>query len=235
MSVSRYDRIDPGDARWLPFDMTGRADHREIAIPVDGVTLPGDLGLPESPIGLVIFAHGSGSSRKSPRNRLVADALHAQSCATMLFDLLTDAEASDRHNVFDIDLLARRLGAAAAYMQGHDGTARLARAFFGASTGAAAALVAASSDPAIVGVVSRGGRPDLAGAHLQRITCPVLLIVGSRDEQVLELNRAAERHLAGPHRLDVIDGATHLFEEPGTLEDVATRAANWYREIFDRQ
>jgi pimeloyl-ACP methyl ester carboxylesterase len=191
--------------------------------------LPGDLELPEGPVtGLVIFAHGSGSSRLSPRNQFVARQLHARGLATLLFDLLADEEARDRRNVFDIPLLALRLGAALEWQQTRPEIARLPAGLFGASTGAAAALVAAAHFAERVGaVVSRGGRPDLAGTALPRVRAPTLLIVGGADVEVLGLNREAAAQMTCEHALRVVPGATHLFEEPGTLEAVADLAADW--------
>ncbi len=191
--------------------------------------LPGDLAVPDGPMtGLVIFAHGSGSSRLSPRNQFVAGQLQARGLATLLFDLLTDEEARDRRNVFDIPLLALRLGAALEWQLTRPDIARLPAGLFGASTGAAAALVAAAHFAERVGaVVSRGGRPDLAGTALPRVRAPTLLIVGGADVEVLELNREAAAQLTCEHALRVVPGATHLFEEPGTLEAVAALAADW--------
>jgi pimeloyl-ACP methyl ester carboxylesterase len=191
--------------------------------------LPGDLEIPEGPVkGLVIFAHGSGSSRLSPRNQFVARQLHARGLATLLFDLLTDEEARDRRNVFDIPLLALRLGVALEWQKIRPELARLPAGLFGASTGAAAALVAAAHFAERVGaVVSRGGRPDLAGTALPRVRAPTLLIVGGADVEVLELNREAAAKMTCEHELRVVPGATHLFEEPGTLEAVAALAADW--------
>jgi putative phosphoribosyl transferase len=191
--------------------------------------LPGDLELPAGPVtGLVIFAHGSGSSRLSPRNQFVARQLHGRGLATLLFDLLTDEEARDRRNVFDIPLLALRLGAALEWQQTCPEVARLPAGLFGASTGAAAALVAAAHFAERVGaVVSRGGRPDLAGTALPRVRAPTLLIVGGADVEVLALNREAAAQMTCEHALRVVPGATHLFEEPGTLEAVADLAADW--------
>jgi pimeloyl-ACP methyl ester carboxylesterase len=191
--------------------------------------LPGDLEIPAGPTsGLVIFAHGSGSSRLSPRNQFVARQLQARGLATLLFDLLTDEEARDRRNVFDIPLLALRLGAALEWQLTRPDIARLPAGLFGASTGAAAALVAAAHFAERVGaVVSRGGRPDLAGTALPRVRAPTLLIVGGADVEVLELNREAAAQMTCEHALRVVPGATHLFEEPGTLEAVAALAADW--------
>jgi putative phosphoribosyl transferase len=176
----------------------------------------------------VIFAHGSGSSRHSPRNVQVAGALNAAGLETLLFDLLTSDEESDRANVFDIPLLAERLEAATAWLLGETGQDR-AIGYFGASTGAAAALwAAAAPGPTISAVVSRGGRPDLAGPRLDRVSSPTLLIVGGDDREVLELNRQAQSRLRAETRLEVIPGATHLFEEPGALEGVSRLAVDWF-------
>jgi pimeloyl-ACP methyl ester carboxylesterase len=191
--------------------------------------LPGELTLPPAPLGVVVFAHGSGSSRLSPRNQHVAQALQARALATLLFDLLTDDEAADRRNVFDIALLASRLGAAIDALRGRPAAAVLPVGLFGASTGAAAALVAAADRPdAVAAVVSRGGRPDLAGDALPRVRAPTLLIVGGADREVLELNDDAARCLRCAHELAVVPGATHLFEEAGALERVAALAADWF-------
>ena len=192
------------------------------------IALVGQLHLPESAIGLVLFAHGSGSSRLSPRNRHVAEVLQEARIGTLLFDLLTDREAADRVNVFDIGLLADRLADAIHFARMHDQTAGLPLGLFGASTGAAAAIVAAAADHDIAAVVSRGGRPDLAGRALTRLQSPTLLIVGSHDPQVLALNEAALHDLPGEKRMAIVPGASHLFEEPGTLDDVARLAAEWF-------
>jgi pimeloyl-ACP methyl ester carboxylesterase len=191
--------------------------------------LPGLLEIPAGEArGLVVFAHGSGSSRLSPRNQFVARQLHARGLATLLFDLLTDDEALDRRNVFDIPLLARRLGEAVEWQRTLTEIARLPTGFFGASTGAAAALVAAATHgDRVSAVVSRGGRPDLAGAALPLVRAPTLLIVGGADREVLGLNREAAARMTCENALRVVPGATHLFEEPGTLEAVATLAADW--------
>jgi len=207
---------------------------REVVITVDPVRLPGELAQPPGAIGVVVFAHGSGSSRLSPRNVAVARFLNGRRIATLLFDLLTDSEAEDRANVFDIGLLAARLEAAAKWLVTRPGFERLPVGLFGASTGAAAALVAAAHlRIGIAAVVSRGGRPDLAGAALETVTAPTLLIVGGDDVDVLELNRQAERRLSGRTALEVVPGAGHLFEEPGALENVATLAADWLEPIFE--
>jgi putative phosphoribosyl transferase len=204
---------------------------RTVTVEADGLSLPGELAIPEPAIGVVVFAHGSGSSRRSPRNVWVAERLQAQGLATLLFDLLTEDEAGDRGKVFDIGLLARRLEWAVGWLRGEPPADQLPIAFFGASTGAAAALVAAAhlgSDVATV--VSRGGRPDLAGDALEAVTAPTLLIVGGADLQVLELNRQAQVQLRCETRLEIVPGATHLFEEPGALERVAELAAGWFAD-----
>jgi len=192
--------------------------------------LPGTLELPrDGARGIVIFAHGSGSSRLSPRNRQVAARLHERGLATLLFDLLTAEEAADRRNVFDIPLLAARLGSAIAWQRAQPAVSGLPCGLFGASTGAAAALRAAVEQAAAVrAVVSRGGRPDLAEPVLPRVEAPTLLIVGGDDFEVLQLNRSAFDRLRCVKRLEVVPGATHLFEEPGALEKVAVDAAHWF-------
>lgn len=193
--------------------------------------LPGLLGVPASrPHGIIIFAHGSGSSRFSPRNTFVAEALQHAGFFTLLFDLLTEDEAYDRVNVFNIPLLAERLDQAATWTRQMAATPELGLGFFGASTGAAAALVAAAGRHDVAAVVSRGGRPDLAGEALSRVTAPILLIVGGNDPTVLDLNRAAYAKLRCERRLDVVPGATHLFEEPGALDNVVALARNWFQE-----
>jgi putative phosphoribosyl transferase len=200
-----------------------------VVIPAGDVQLEGVLTLPPNPAGIVVFAHGSGSSRFSPRNRLVADALVRANFGSLLFDLLTDAEALDRANVFDIPFLARRLQQATVWLAEYPATADLAIGYFGASTGAAAALVAAADlDVEIGAVVSRGGRPDLAGNALPSVRAPTLLIVGGADGEVLQMNKAALERLGGIRQLAVVPGATHLFEEPGALESVARLATGWF-------
>jgi pimeloyl-ACP methyl ester carboxylesterase len=201
----------------------------QIGVSVDGVALAGDLVMPEEAVAVVLFAHGSGSSRHSPRNRLVAETLNDVRVGTLLIDLLTsDEETLDQTTGelrFDITLLARRLLAAVEWLR----SVGLPIGLFGASTGAAAALVAAAERPdEILAVVSRGGRPDLAAAALTRVRAPTLLIVGGRDELVLELNQQALAQLPGEKQLVVVPGATHLFEEPGALEEVARLAADWF-------
>lgn len=201
----------------------------ESALAGGTVTLPGDLTWPDGARGMVLFAHGSGSSRKSPRNRLVADTVNGASLATLLFDLLTPEEELDRANVFNIPLLARRLRAATEWWTERPEATGMPVGYFGASTGAAAALWAAADLGQAVGaVVSRGGRPDLTGPRLPEVTAPTLLIVGGRDEQVLELNEEARNLLVCFSELAVVPGATHLFEEPGTLEEVARLATDWF-------
>ncbi len=207
--------------------------HEEpVLIPV-GPVLQGDLVVPAGAAGVVLFAHGSGSSRQSPRNRYVARALQHAGLATLLIDLLTlEEEAVDLQTAelrFDIDLLAERLQAAAEWLVTTPLTKNLRIGFFGASTGAAAALVAASRRPDVVGaIVSRGGRPDLAGSALLRVRAPTLLIVGGEDTPVIALNRQALASLRGTKRLDIVPRATHLFEEPGALERVADLANQWF-------
>lgn len=206
---------------------TGKA----ALIPAEGITLPGELTLPVGAIGSVVFAHGSGSSRLSPRNLEVAHALHEARLATLLFDLLLPEEAADRRNVFDIQLLGRRLVAATRWLAAQPEVARLAVGYFGASTGAAAALVAAAEPGSTVrAVVSRGGRPDLAGTSLPHVRAATLLIVGGADEAVLELNRQAFAALTCERELAIVPGAGHLFEEPAALERVAELAAAWFSQ-----
>lgn len=200
---------------------------RPISIPP--LDLPGDLTVPADPWGLVIFAHGSGSSRHSPRNRQVAGALAQAGLATLLFDLLTEPEALDRNNVFDIPLLAHRLLQAIDWAQASSDLKDLPVGLFGASTGAAAALQAAAARPDIVAaVVSRGGRPDLANHGLDKVIAPTLLIVGGADDIVLELNRQARRLMRASCELRIVPGATHLFEEPGALEAVVRLSLDWF-------
>jgi pimeloyl-ACP methyl ester carboxylesterase len=199
-----------------------------MRIPTDSVELEGTLEIPENPIGVVLFVHGSGSSRLSPRNVYVAQKLLLSKIGTLLFDLLTEREAQDRKNVFDIKLLSERLLAATAWIREHPVARDLSIGYFGASTGAAAALIAAANDQEIDAVVSRGGRPDLAGDALRKVRAPTLLIVGSLDEVVIELNRQAYELLPGEKKLVIVPGATHLFEEPGTLDEVVRLATNWF-------
>jgi putative phosphoribosyl transferase len=202
-------------------------------IPLDDVSLDATLTLPDGARAIVVFAHGSGSSRHSPRNRLVAEELHAAGLGTLLMDLLTEREdAIDTQTAelrFDIGLLAGRLVAAIDWLGWEPATRELAVGVFGASTGGAAALVAAARLPDRVGaVVSRGGRPDLARVDLPNVKAPTLLIVGGRDEAVIDLNQRAMAHMRAPARLEIVPGATHLFEEPGALQQVATLARDWF-------
>ena len=197
------------------------------------LSLEGVLGLPAQALGLVVFAHGSGSGRFSPRNNYVARYLQHGRVATLLIDLLTPDEADDRRKVFDIDLLADRVLLAKAWFEQDDRTKGLGIGYFGASTGAGAALQAAAREPSLVqAVVSRGGRPDLAEPYLPTVTAPTLLIVGGDDEPVIEMNRAAYRLLVCQKRLVIVPGASHLFEEPGTLEQVAEHALAWFQQHF---
>lgn len=203
-----------------------KINRTNVVIPSDSVRLEGDLSIPEGAPGIVLFAHGSGSSRLSPRNQFVAEMLQNAGIGTLLFDLLTEEEAEDRENVFDIDFLAHRLADATRWLRAKHGGEALG--YFGASTGAAAALIAAALDPAICAVVSRGGRPDLALRHLGKVEAPTLLIVGGDDYGVIELNEKAYRVLRCEKSLKIVPGATHLFEEPGTLEQVAQLASEWF-------
>ncbi|MER6787269.1 phosphoribosyltransferase family protein [Streptomyces sp. NPDC000658] len=217
---------------------TGRAESRhagpedpEVDVQAGATVLRGKLTLPENATGVVLFAHGSGSSRHSPRNRFVALGLNRAGLGTLLFDLLTEEEEADRANVFDTGLLARRLADATAWLRGRPETQGLAVGYFGASTGAAAALWAAAEPGArIAAVVSRGGRADLAGPRLPTVNAPTLLIVGGHDELVLDLNREAQARLRCESRLAVVPGATHLFEEPGALEKVTDLARDWFTD-----
>jgi len=205
---------------------------RQSDIHIPPMALAGTLRVPADARGLIVFAHGSGSSRLSPRNMAVAEGLNARSFATLLFDLLTADEEADRANVFDIPLLARRLGDAVRWLEGQT-VARLTLGLFGASTGAAAALVAAAVSPQRVGaVVSRGGRPDLAGDALHRVKAPTLLIVGGADHGVIELNQRALELLLAPKALEIVPGATHLFPEPGALNAVIELAARWFERYL---
>lgn len=210
-----------------PADPPSRDEEVEVA--AGQVTLAGHLTIPENPKAVVVFAHGSGSSRHSPRNRYVAEVLNGAGLATLLLDLLTPAEEPNRANVFDIELLANRLVDVTRWLADQADIAALPVGYFGASTGAGAALLAAADPRAQVGaVVSRGGRPDLAGRALADVVAPTLLIVGGRDEVVFELNRRAQASMPGECRLSVVPGATHLFEEPGALEQVAKLACDWF-------
>ena len=204
----------------------------EVRMACPGAELLGDLTVPENPIGLVIFAHGSGSSRQSPRNRQVAGRMHGHRLATLLFDLLTPAEGDSEERGamrrFDIPFLANRLVSATRWAREKQSLRGLGIGYFGASTGAAAALAAAAQLPEVRAVVSRGGRTDLAGEANRRVTCPVLLIVGSRDLPVWQWNSETLDLLGGERRLAVVKGASHLFPEPGALEEVADLAADWF-------
>ena len=207
---------------------------RALSIPVPGAgAIEGDLRLPADPAGLVVFAHGSGSSRRSPRNRMVADRLNASGFGTLLIDLLTreeeDVDARTGHLRFDIGMLAERLLVAGDAMVTEPAARDLPLGYVGASTGAAAAILAAADRPGTVrAIVSRGGRPDLAGDALPRVRAPTLLIVGSLDEAVIELNGRAARLMRCERRLAIVAGATHLFEEPGTLDEAARLAIGWF-------
>ena len=204
---------------------------RPVHVPIGDHRLSADLVVPDAAHGLVLFAHGSGSSRHSPRNQFVAHELNAAGLATLLFDLLTPSEARDRANVFDVALLAHRLQAVTRWAQRHSMCAGLGVGYFGASTGAAAALWAAAEPDLDIGaVVSRGGRPDLAMPRLRWVSAPTLLIVGGRDTTVLELNRRVLTGMRAKSRLVIVPGATHLFEEPGTLRAAAGLARDWFAE-----
>jgi pimeloyl-ACP methyl ester carboxylesterase len=220
------------------------AKDKPVEIPLSDVTLDGDLVVPVDARGIVLFAHGSGSSRKSPRNRFVAAALHEAQIGTLLFDLLTPAEETlDRVTAelrFDVPLLARRLSAATDWLweqpaQNEVELDDLRLGYFGASTGAAAALIAAATREDVAAVVSRGGRPDLAAEALPLVTAPTLLIVGGDDDVVIGMNREAQRQMRCETRLEIIPGASHLFEEPGTLEEVARLARMWFEGHLGRQ
>ena len=216
-------------------DRDGGGVDKEVVIPAERGELPGRLTIPSGATGLVVFAHGSGSGRNSPRNQAVARALNEAGLGTLLFDLLSPEEEADRANVFDIPLLGERLGVATAWLRDDKDAGALPIGFFGASTGAGAALWAAAEPGSPVrAIVSRGGRPDLARARLDAVRAPTLLIVGGRDEAVLEMNRDAASRLSCEHRIEVVPGATHLFEEPGALEVVADLAARWFLEHLAR-
>jgi dienelactone hydrolase len=204
-----------------------------VVIPIGREQIEADLQVPARATGLVVFAHGSGSSRFSSRNRSVADYLHGRGLGTLLLDLLTRGEEAvdvyTREYRFDIERLGARVVLATDWIQGRQDLQTLPIGYFGASTGAAAALIAAAERPSLArAVVSRGGRPDLAGAALPRVTAPTLMIVGGRDEPVIDLNREAMAHMTAHVELEIVPGATHLFEEPGTLEQVERLAADWF-------
>jgi len=202
---------------------------KKIAADIGTLRLPADLTIPDATGGVVIFAHGSGSGRLSPRNIHVAERLNGAGFATILFDLLTEDEAADRANVFDIELLGGRMSEALAFARSHPQLRQLPVGFFGASTGAAAALVAAARHGGeVAAVVSRGGRPDLALDRLEEVRAPTLLIVGGFDGPVIDMNRTALAVLRCEKRLEIVPGATHLFEEPGTLDRVVGLATEWF-------
>jgi putative phosphoribosyl transferase len=206
---------------------------KEVVIPTGRARMKGLLGVPSDTKGVVIFAHGSGSGRLSPRNNFVAQVLQYNGMATLLVDLLEEPEALDRRKVFDIDLLADRLSANAQWIQEQLETRGLSLGYFGASTGAAAALQAAARNPqGIAAIVSRGGRPDLAIHYLALVQSPTLLIVGGKDEVVIPLNELAYKNLRCPKEIVIIPDATHLFEEPGALEKVAELARDWFLKYF---
>jgi dienelactone hydrolase len=218
-------------------DEQPEAASRSLRLPVSDGWLHADMVLPTDPRGLVVFAHGSGSSRHSPRNRYVARTLEARGFVTVLADLLTeDEEVVDRqlgHLRFDIARLGRRTIAIVDWLDRRTDFANLPLGLFGASTGAAAALVAAAERPeTVAAVVSRGGRPDLAGPALARVVAPTLLLVGSLDERVIDMNRQAQRQMTAVAQLEIVPGASHLFEEPGTLELVAGRAGEWFERYL---
>lgn len=205
------------------------ARDEEVEVVLGQIVLAGNLSVPADPRGLIVFAHGSGSSRHSPRNRYVAGVLGEAGLGTLLFDLLTPEEEIDRRNVFDVELLGKRLGRVTAWSRSDLG--HLSIGYFGASTGAGAALVAAAdAGNRTSAIVSRGGRPDLAWPYLGDVTSPTLLIVGGRDPAVEDLNRQAMERMTCPTRLDIVPGASHLFEEPGALETVALLAREWFTE-----
>lgn len=211
----------------MTHDVSGGFRAREVEIQPAG--LKAILTVPENATAMIIFAHGSGSGRLSPRNNHVAAALREDGFATLLLDLLTPEEERDRANVFNIELLAERLSMAARWVREQPAFSELPICYFGASTGAGAALVAAARDePHVAAVVSRGGRPDLAGSWLDKVHAPTLLIVGSLDGPVIDLNKEAFDMLQCPKRLTIINGARHLFEEPGTLEEVIVHASAWF-------
>lgn len=206
---------------------------RSVHVDIDSVELTGVLGVPFEPQGIVVFAHGSGSTHASPRNLAVAQVLEHSGFATLRFDLLAPDEAANRANVFDVEMLASRLIKATTWLGGRADVAHLPVGYFGASTGAAAALIAAARIPSTVSaVVLRGGRPDLAGDWLSLVEAPTLLIVGALDRGVIELNRLAVGRLRCRHQLAIVRGAAHSFEEPGTLMEVARQATAWFAEFL---
>ncbi|HEV2072065.1 MAG TPA: alpha/beta family hydrolase [Thermomicrobiales bacterium] len=213
-----------------------RESPQDITIPIRSASLYGMLALPPGATGIVVFAHGSGSSRFSPRNHEVAAALQQAGFATLLFDLLTESEEAvdrrTRQHRFDIPLLGERLIAATDWLSDQAATGEMNIGYFGASTGAAAALIAAADRPNVHAVVSRGGRPDLAGEALGRVRSPTLLIVGELDTAVIEMNTRAKAKLGGPSEMVIVPGATHLFEEPGTMEQVTKHAEGWFQRYL---
>ncbi len=209
----------------------GTTKSKGVSIQLDGLTLKGDLYIPKEPIGIVIFSHGSGSSRLSPRNKHVAKVLQKKGLATLLFDLLTEDEDQFYRMRFNIDLLTLRLIDVTQFLQQQEHTKDLPIGYFGASTGAASALRAAAFfGKDIKAVVSRGGRPDLALKDMYKVASPTLLIVGGQDDMVIELNQKAYKKLDCEKKLAIVSGATHLFKEPGTLEEVAQLSAEWFAE-----
>jgi putative phosphoribosyl transferase len=211
-------------------------DEGLIQIPIGKNSLTGNLLIPSNSVGIVLFAHGSGSSRRSPRNQQVAKDLRQGGLATLLIDLLTTEEEkvddASRQLRFDIDLLAGRLVAITDWLLKAPKTKGMKIGYFGASTGAAAALVASAKEPQVAAVVSRGGRPDLAGSNLSRVHAPTLLIVGGEDREVIEMNQEAFELLGVEKQMEIVPGATHLFEEPGTLEEVSRLALNWFQKYL---
>ncbi len=221
-------------AAWQAGPGSADPDPAEVVLNIAGARLPGSLVVPDRAVGLVVFAHGSGSSRHSPRNQFVAGVLNRAGLGTLLADLLTADEELSRAYVFNVALLAARLAGITGWLRSQPATAAIPLGYCGASTGAAAALRAAAASPPLPvdAIVSRGGRPDLAGRRLAQVRAPTLLIVGGADEQVLDLNRQAQAQLTCQNRLEVIPGATHLFAEPGALEQVADLARDWFTRHF---
>ena len=214
--------------------MAPQVQIQHVQVQADGVTLQGDLSTPQGAQGIVLFAHGSGSGRHSPRNRFVAQGLQEGNLGTLLIDLLTEEEERvdmvTRHLRFDIEMLARRLTGTVDWLKAQPETQGLAVGLFGASTGAGAALITATHRPdSVHAVVSRGGRPDLAGGALPEVKAPTLLIVGGRDEVVIDLNKQAQQALTSETKLEIVPGASHLFEEPGKLEQVVHLARDWFQ------
>jgi putative phosphoribosyl transferase len=217
----------------MKWTMRTAMNETAVRLTQGSLSLEAVLGLPSQALGMVVFAHGSGSGRFSPRNNFVAHHLQQGKVATLLIDLLTPDEAEDRRKVFDIDLLAERVLLAKAWLEQDTRTKGLGIGYFGASTGAGAALQAAARDPSSIrAVVSRGGRPDLAEPYLPSVTTPTLLIVGGEDSPVIQMNQDAFAQLTCPKKLVIVPGATHLFEEPGALEQVAEHALIWFQQHF---